>query len=352
MYTARGLKTWIFKTASSKMRFLSFARCFSTSSGVRTFPLEGRFKDILTPSYIKEKANQLDEEGYTILDEFYSTEMIDELREEMDRIIREAENSQFDSAAIFDTRKQAEYLNKSIDYFLDSASKISFLYENNVFDENGKLKGPLNQCINKVGHAMHDLNPAFHKFAYSNAVKTVAASILKMRNPILVQSMYIFKSPKVGGEVIPHQDHSYLITRPLTCKAFWIAFDDVNVKNGCLWGIPGSHKTTPVTSYWKAKREKIYDKDGKFLRLESTVFYEPEGLPKYEIKNDVPLEAKKGSIVLFDGGFTHYSNHNYSTKSRHAVTLHMVEADAEWDKENWLQRTPDLPFRLHYEEKP
>ena len=105
--------------------------------------------------------------------------MIDELREEIDRIIREAENSQFDSAAIFDTRKQAEYLNKSIDYFLDSASKISFLYENNVFDENGKLKGPLNQCINKVGHAMHDLTPVFHKVAHSNKVKAILSVFKK-----------------------------------------------------------------------------------------------------------------------------------------------------------------------------
>eukprot|EP00345_Euplotes_harpa_P010772 CAMPEP_0168334420 /NCGR_PEP_ID=MMETSP0213-20121227/10258_1 /TAXON_ID=151035 /ORGANISM="Euplotes harpa, Strain FSP1.4" /LENGTH=182 /DNA_ID=CAMNT_0008339063 /DNA_START=507 /DNA_END=1055 /DNA_ORIENTATION=- len=182
-------------------------------------------------------------------------------------------------------------------------------------------------------------------------MKTLASSILKFANPILAQTMYIFKSPRVGGEVNPHQDSTYLITHPLSCQAIWVALDDATVENGCLWGIPGSHKTTPITYYMKAERKKVYDENGKFLRYDSSIRYEPEEPPKYKVENDVPLEMNKGSIVLFDGAFVHYSNHNHSNKRRHAFTMHMFEGTAKWDEGNWLQRTPENPFRYMYDQK-
>mmetsp|Transcript_10134 Transcript_10134/g.9998 ORF Transcript_10134/g.9998 Transcript_10134/m.9998 type:complete len:166 (+) Transcript_10134:579-1076(+) len=165
--------------------------------------------------------------------------------------------------------------------------------------------------------------------------------------------MYIFKSAKVGGEVNPHQDNTYIISNPLSCKAIWVALDDATKENGCMWGIPGSHKTTPIDYYMKAKRTEIKHQDGSFSHYESSVFYEPENPPEYTIENEVPLEMKKGSIVLFDGSFVHYSDHNYSNKKRHAFTMHMVETkDTVWSKDNWLQRTPDNPFRLMLEQDP
>ena len=165
--------------------------------------------------------------------------------------------------------------------------------------------------------------------------------------------MYIFKSPRIGGEVNPHQDSTYLISNPLSCRAIWVALDDATQENGCMWGIPGSHKTTPIDYYMKAQRKKILDKDGKFSHYESSIRYDPQEPPKYKLENEVPLEMKKGSIVLFDGQFVHWSDHNYSDKRRHAFTMHMVESEnTTWDKENWLQRTDENPFRLMLEQNP
>ena len=256
MYTAKGIKTTFSNPCIWRMKYLPSVRYFSVLSKIRNFPLEGRFKEILTPSYLEEKANRFDRDGYTILDELYSSEMIDEFRNEMDKLIQEEEANQKSSPLVFDGKSQSEELNKSIDYFLKSASNISFLYESGVFDENGKLKRPIKQWLNKIGYAIHDINPYYKKFSYSNVIKTICASILKYRNPILAQSMYIFKSAKVGGEIIPHQDSSYLTTNPLTCKGFWFALDDADENNGWLWGIPGSHKTVPINSFWKLKTEK------------------------------------------------------------------------------------------------
>ena len=102
---------------------------------------------------------------------------------------------------------------------------------------------------------------------------------------------------------------------------------------------------------WRLKENKIFDKNGRFEKYESSVRYEPEDPPKYNIQNDRPIEVKKGSIVMFDGSFVHYSNHNHSDIRRHAFTMHIVESSSEWDKSNWLQRTHDLPFRQMYKEE-
>mgnify|MGYP000285971492 CR=1 FL=1 len=77
-------------------------------------------------------------------------------------------------------------------------------------------------------------------------MKMLAHNILGFADPMLVQTMYIFKSPKIGGEVNPHQDSTYIISNPLSCRAMWVALDDATQENGCMWGIPGSHKTTPI----------------------------------------------------------------------------------------------------------
>ena len=53
--------------------------------------------------------------------------------------------------------------------------------------------------------AMHDLDPVFEKFSYRPELGEIARSI-GIANPGLLQSMYIFKPPRIGGEVHFHQD--------------------------------------------------------------------------------------------------------------------------------------------------
>lgn len=53
--------------------------------------------------------------------------------------------------------------------------------------------------------------------------------------------MLIFKQPYVGGEVVPHQDSSFLATDPFSCVGIWLALEDARRDNGCLWALPGAH---------------------------------------------------------------------------------------------------------------
>ncbi len=153
-------------------------------------------------------------------------------------------------------------LNKDRDkYFLDSVDKICAFLETNA-DEVFKSDGDHSKVFNKVGHALHVLNPKFKQVTFGKNVKVsrrriafllrtwyttrvFAKNLFKSVgyvDPIVCQSMYIFKQPRIGDKVTPHQDGSYLHTVPLKIIGVWIALEDCTVQNGCLQFIPGSQK--------------------------------------------------------------------------------------------------------------
>lgn len=53
--------------------------------------------------------------------------------------------------------------------------------------------------LNKIGHALHELNGTFRKITLDERVKE-ACFQLGYEDPAIVQSMYIFKNPGIGSE--------------------------------------------------------------------------------------------------------------------------------------------------------
>ena len=91
------------------------------------------------------------------------------------------------------------------DYFLKSANNISCFFEEGAFDAQGDLLKPKGLSINKIGHALHDVDPVFREVSRSKSIKQLYHA-LGFKKPLPVQSMYIFKQPSIGGPVVPHQD--------------------------------------------------------------------------------------------------------------------------------------------------
>src|SRR3546814_1667022 len=86
-------------------------------------------------------------------------------------------------------------------------SKIRFFFESEAFDAGGRLRQDKRLSINKIGHAQHDLDPVFARFSRLPQLAALAAS-LGLAQPLLLQSMYIFKQPHLGGEVGRSEEHT------------------------------------------------------------------------------------------------------------------------------------------------
>jgi phytanoyl-CoA hydroxylase len=209
----------------------------------------------------------------------------------------------------------------SAEYFLTSGESIRCFFEKDAFDADGRLKQEAHLSLNKLGHAMHDLDSEFDAFSRTRALADVASD-LGMVDPLLLQSMYIFKQPHIGGEVTCHTDHTYLWTEPRSVIGFWFAIDDATTENGCMWGLPGGHR--------------IPDRTATVTDVLDPEPYPTEGL--------VALEAPRGTLVLLDGAVPHLSGANHSDKPRHAYTIHAIDGVANYPEDNWLQR-PTLPLR-------
>lgn len=218
----------------------------------------------------------------------------------------------------------------SDDYFLSSGESIRCFFEKDAFDERGRLRAEPHLSLNKLGHAMHDLDSVFDSFSRTPELAAVAADI-GMRDPLLLQSMYIFKQAHIGGEVTCHTDHTYLWTEPRSVVGFWFAIDDATRENGCMWAVPGGHRL-PVRT-----RSRLNETRNTTV----TDVLDPE---PYPLDNLACLEAKRGTLVLLDGAVPHLSAANTSDKPRHAYTIHAIDGATRYLDDNWLQR-PTLPMR-------
>ena len=268
---------------------------------------------------------QYGDTGFLVLTNFASESDCDRLRARAEELVQEFDPAEV--VSIFSTREQNRIADE---YFLTSGDKIRFFFEENAFNKDGTLRYEKEKSINKIGHALHDLDPVFDRFSRNQNVKELAAA-LGFEHSLLLQSMYIFKQPNIGGEVTCHQDSTFLYTEPIDIVGLWFALEDATIENGCLWAIPGGHRRG-LKSRWVRSRDggmefEIYDK---------------EPWPENEL---VPLEVKKGSLILLHGLLPHRSFENRSPHSRHAYTLHLIHVNAKYPANNWLQRSKAMPLR-------
>lgn len=126
-----------------------------------------------------------------------------------------------------------------------------------------------------------------------------------------MQSMLFVKPPRFQGQAW-HQDEIYIPTRDRSLVGAWIAMDDATIANGCLWVIPGSHKTGYL--YPQRTPEDLDEFDGGG---------ESYG---FDQSQEVPVEVKAGSVVFFNGYLLHRSRKNRSSIYRRVLVNHYCNA--------------------------
>ncbi|MGB9179128.1 MAG: phytanoyl-CoA dioxygenase family protein, partial [Pyrinomonadaceae bacterium] len=116
-------------------------------------------------------------DGFLVIEGFISDTDCDALRRRAEELVAE-----FDPrgvVSVFSTHEQAR---TSDDYFLESGDRIRFFFEEDAFTPEGDLRQGKERSINKIGHALHDLDPGCEQFSRAPGI-TALVSDLGTQNP-------------------------------------------------------------------------------------------------------------------------------------------------------------------------
>lgn len=162
-------------------------------------------------------------------------------------------------------------------------------------------------------HFPHKLSPLLLGFGRLPAVVEALTEVIGP-NVKMMQSMLFIKAPGKPGQAW-HQDESHIPTRDRSLTAAWIALDDATLANGCLWVLPGSHRSGvlyPVRDHHDQRFDPTPEASG-FGRSDDDA---------------VAVEVAAGDAVIFDGYLLHRSFPNHHDGFRRALVYHYMSAES------------------------
>jgi hypothetical protein len=127
------------------------------------------------------------------------------------------------------------------------------------------------------------------------------------RDLLYTSSKINIKPAEIGSVVEWHQDMAYGPLTNHSAVAALLYLDDADLQNGCLQVIPGQ------------TRMLDHSRDG---------FFQGRITEPLDTSAAVPIQGKKGTIVLFNGLAPHASSPNRSSRARRTLILGYRAADA------------------------
>ena len=144
---------------------------------------------------------------------------------------------------------------------------------------------------------------AFRKLVYHPAMLDVLEQLIGPTF-LLFHDQLLWKPAFTGGPVFWHQDNAYWKATPANLVSCWLTLDDVDVSNGAMQFVPGSH-LKPV---WHEQS----DSTNALLNVESQV-------DKSKVKT---VELPAGGALFHHCQTLHYTQPNSTPRQRRAVAIH------------------------------
>jgi phytanoyl-CoA hydroxylase len=187
------------------------------------------------------------------------------------------------------------------------------------------------RTVTKIQNFERD--PILFSYCTHPRVTDVAANIVG-NNLMSVHTMLINKPPDTGkgsSRHPLHQDLWYFPFRPADrIVASWTAMQRVDVTNGCLWVIPGSHRSELMQHgypKWEAANKAYHG----VLKL-------GDHIDCASHPSAIPVIMEKGDTVFFHPLLLHGSGKNNSDGMRASISAHFAASECYWiDVEGTLQ---------------
>ncbi len=179
----------------------------------------------------------------------------------------------------------------------------------------------------QLGHTLMTHDPFWVRLVGDDRLLDIA-QIFIGPHIALFASHYISKPPFDGQPVLWHQDGSYWPLKPMEVVTLWLAVDDSTPENGCMRGIPGTHRMDLQELQKKTDVPNVLSS-----QIDPSMVDESRAV-------DCVLGA--GGVSVHHPNIIHGSNANNSARRRCGLTIRYIptttKIQLKWDV------TPDGRF--------
>lgn len=209
-----------------------------------------------------------DKDGFVIVRQLLEPSDFQELRDNLDRYIRDVVPQLPDRAAFYHDRSKPE-------------------------------------TLKQMQHMGHD---AFFRAYTRNPRWKALAEALIGESAVAEDGEWFNKPPATNHVTPPHQDNYYFCLRPANVLTIWMALDPVDAENGCLRYVTGSHLR------------------GIRQHAKSKILGFSQGIADYtaeDFTREVAVPLQPGDVVAHHGDTIHRADANISS-TRHRRSFAMV----------------------------
>lgn len=151
---------------------------------------------------------------------------------------------------------------------------------------------------------MCERNIHFRRLLYNEKILDIVQDLIGP-NIMLFHDQALFKPAHAGGVVTWHQDNAYWRCRPATLVSCWLTLDNVDVENGAMQMIPGSH----LKPIWHEEKNDVILKDTS---------------SQINTSQAVTVELPAGGCMFHHCQTLHYTQPNTTDRQRRAFAIHFM----------------------------
>ena len=144
----------------------------------------------------------------------------------------------------------------------------------------------------------------FRKLLYDERILDMVEDLIGP-NLQLFHDQALFKPAHQGGPVLWHQDNAYWACQPASLVSCWMTLDDVDVHNGAMHVIPGSH--LQAREHKKDNSSPLLDHGDQVDDTEAVII-------------DLPA----GGIMFHHCQMLHHTPRNTTDRQRRAFAVHFM----------------------------
>jgi len=199
-----------------------------------------------------------------------------------------------------------ELLRRQYDHEFDLARSGKSSFRNLAIDQTDDLEAK-NKAEKQMLQIMQmcERNIHFRKLIYNDRVLDIAEDLIGP-NVQLFHDQALFKPARQGGPVFWHQDNGYWKCAPANLISCWLTLDDVDLHNGAMQVIPGSH-LHPLEHEKSKSTDILFD-------IESRV----------DSSKAMVIDLPAGGAMFHHCQTLHYTGPNTTDRQRRAFVIHFM----------------------------